>query len=619
MNTVREPQLRPAIRLIFVVATLAALLPWFSGGQDLVAQVISLTLLLMASLLAWRQPSLPLVDRRLAVAGLVLLTWGALSLVWTANRYDTVLWLLPALAAMAAFTLSYRLTQLPGGRRTLTLGYLMILTVFAIYGIYLYLTGDYERLTSTIYWANPAAAFLIPGVILVWDRAAQRGQYWLFQPLAYLLIVAFWLTDSRGGSLVLVITTVLFLVYKKPPVRYWIHFLFIGIVSFILSIGFAQARGYLSHNATVIAPGSRLSAAAKGESISGSDRIEYLRSAVAIWRDHPVVGSGAGTFGAVHPRYQSRVISAATDVHNWYIQVLTELGLVGEILLLLLLVMVVRGVWRGVRAQPALLPWVAGIVALLLHFGLDIDAHYPALLALLAVWVGLVWRPAARERWNRVSLALPAGLVLAVILAAAANTSQLAQAQGRAAQADGNYKTAAADFYRAHQALVYDPATLNAEAINLYTLGTLGADPQANLAIALDRARAAERLAPHDSQNYQLEGRVLSARGDAKGAEAAFRRALVLDPYNQPQYAFDLAQLLQQTGRPAEALVVTRQMVGQYPASVIANRHNDPAIGRAVVNVLLLQARIEEAQGDKVSALRDLKAAQGIYKSLPSS
>lgn len=619
MNTDREPQLRPAIRLILVMATLAALLPWFSGGQDLVAQVISLTILLLAGLLAWRQPSLPLVDRRLAVVGLGVLAWGALSLVWTANRYDTVLWLLPVVAALAAFTLSYRLTQLPGGRRTLTLGYLMILTVFAIYGIYLYLTGDYERLTSTIYWANPAAAFLIPGVILVWDRASQSSQRWLFRPLALLLLVAFWLTDSRGGSLVLVLTIALLLAYKKPPLRYWIHFLFIGILSFVLSIGFAQVRGLISPNGTVITPGSRFSEAATGESVSGSDRIVYLQSAVTIWRDHPVAGSGAGTFGAVHPRYQSRVISAATDVHNWYIQVLAELGLVGEILLLILLVMVVRGVWRGVRAQPALWPWAAGIVALLLHFGLDIDAHYPALLALLAVWVGLVWRPADRERWGAVSLALPAGLVLAVILAAAANMSQLARAQGQAAQADGNYETAAADFYRAHQTLVYDPATLNAEAINLYTLATLGTDPQNNLAVALDRARTAERLAPDDSQNYQLEGRVLSAQGDAKGAEAAFRRALVLDPYNQPQYAFDLAQLLQTTGRPAAALAVTRQMVGQYPASVIANRHNDPAIGRAVVNVLLLQARIEEAQGDKAGALRDLKAAQGLYKSLPSS
>jgi len=619
MKPDREPQLRSGVRLILVMATLAALLPWFSGGQDLVAQVISLVLLLLASLLAWRQPHLPLVDRRLTAVGLGLLAWGALSLVWTANRYDTVLWLLPLVAAMAAFVLSYRLTQLPGGRRTLTLGYLMVLAIFAVYGIYLYLTGDYERLTSSIYWANPAAAFLIPGVMLAWDRAARTGQRWLFQPIALLLLIAFWLTDSRGGSLVLVMTTVLFLAYKRPPLRYWINFVFIGLISFGLSIGFAQARGHLFHSGVVITPGSRLSEAAKGESISGSDRIEYLKSAVAIWRDHPVVGTGAGTFGVVHPRYQNRVIAAATDAHNWYIQVLAELGLVGALLLLVLVGMILQGVWRGLRAQPALLPWAAGIVALLMHFGLDIDAHYPALLALLAVWVGMVWRPAGRERWGRASLALPIGLVMAVILVAAANSSQLAQAQGRAAQTDGNYQTAAADFYQAHQTLVYDPATLNAEAINLYTLATLGTDPQTNLALALDRARSAERLAPLDSQNYQLEGRVLSARGDVKGAEAAFRRALVLDPYNQPQYAFDLAQLMQSSGRSAEALRVTRQMVGQYPASVLANRHNDPAIGRAIVNVELLQARLEEAQGDKAGALRDLKAAQGLYKSLPSS
>ena len=619
MNSDREPQLRPVIRLILVIATLVALLPWFSGGQDLIAQVISLSLLLMASLLAWRQPSLPSIDRRLAATGLAFLVWGALSLVWTASRYDTVLWLLPVVAAMVAFTLSYRLAQLPGGRRTLTVGYLMALLIFAIYGIYLYLTGDYERLTSTIYWANPAAAFLIPGVILTWDRASQLSQRWLFTPLALLLLIAFWLTDSRGGSLVLAITMVLFLAYKKPPLKYWLHFLFIGILSFVLSIGFAQARGHLSHNATVISPGSRLSEAAKGESISGSDRIEYLKSAAAIWRDHPAAGTGAGTFGAVHPQYQNRVISAATDAHNWYIQVLSELGLVGELLLLSLLAMVVRGVWRGWRAQPALLPWAAGLVALLLHFGLDIDAHYPALLVLLAVWAGLVWRPEGRERWGGVSVVLPAGLVLAVILAAAANTSQLAQAQGRAAQSDGSYATAAAAFNRAHQTLIYDPATLNAEAINLYTLATLGIDPKGNLAVALDRALAAESLAPLDSQNYQLEGRVRRTQGNAVGAEAALRRALVLDPYNQPQYAFDLAQLLQQTGRPAEALGVTRHMVAQYPPRVISNRHNDPAIGRGIVNVLLLQARIEEAQGDKVNAVRDLKAAQKIYKSLPSS
>lgn len=91
-------------------------------------------------------------------------------------------------------------------------------------------------------------------------------------------------------------------------------------------------------------------------------------------------------------------------VHNEYLQVLAELGMVGLALLLALLAVVARMVWRGRDLVGTPATWagvVAGLSALAVHSGLDFLWHLPAIPLTAAVLAGLAAPPPQERRSQR--------------------------------------------------------------------------------------------------------------------------------------------------------------------------------------------------------------------------
>lgn len=96
-----------------------------------------------------------------------------------------------------------------------------------------------------------------------------------------------------------------------------------------------------------------------------ADRVKMTLAAGHIIMDHPVAGTGAGTFGYLAPRYQGEVYEERGrsavfapsqehpfNVHNEYVQTVAEMGLAGWAAMLALLISgagTVTRVWR----QPA--------------------------------------------------------------------------------------------------------------------------------------------------------------------------------------------------------------------------------------------------------------------------
>jgi tetratricopeptide (TPR) repeat protein len=208
-------------------------------------------------------------------------------------------------------------------------------------------------------------------------------------------------------------------------------------------------------------------------------------------------------------------------------------------------------------------------------------------------------RPERKTGWR-----WPVGAALVLVPVVSLYQSDVWAQRGRAAQADGQYDVAAEDFEAAQTSLVFNPDYVNAQGINVYVQGLSRPQEAAALeAEALAKARLAQRLDPHDGQHYQLEGRVLLAQGDLKGAERALRAALRLDDQNHPDYATDLAGILVQQDRPAEAVAVAQDMLAKYPAAVRALRVADETLpGRLadlealVGNVALRAGRLDGAE-----------------------
>jgi hypothetical protein len=85
-------------------------------------------------------------------------------------------------------------------------------------------------------------------------------------------------------------------------------------------------------------------------SISGNGRAQSLRVAWDAGRDHPVVGTGAGTFEIIW--YEQRPDALVIrDAHSLYVEVFNELGLVGLVLLVAALAAPVVAALRSRRSR----------------------------------------------------------------------------------------------------------------------------------------------------------------------------------------------------------------------------------------------------------------------------
>jgi len=105
-----------------------------------------------------------------------------------------------------------------------------------------------------------------------------------------------------------------------------------------------------------------------------------------IFRDFPIFGSGLGTFTWIFPMYRSdHLIGMATHAENDYLQLASEVGLVGVVLLLILLVFLSYKTVFGIRLLSHREPEryigigsLVGILALMLHSVVERNIQVPS-------------------------------------------------------------------------------------------------------------------------------------------------------------------------------------------------------------------------------------------------
>ncbi len=136
------------------------------------------------------------------------------------------------------------------------------------------------------------------------------------------------------------------------------------------------------------------------------------------WREyvaHPLLGSGAGTFGGYWLRYgEPGLAGGALDAHNLYLQTLAEVGPVGLGLLVaaLALPVMVR------RADPLAGAALAAYLALLAHAALDWDWQMPVLFVAGLTCAAAVLAPSDGPQLRLAGAARTCALALVVALAA---------------------------------------------------------------------------------------------------------------------------------------------------------------------------------------------------------
>lgn len=138
-----------------------------------------------------------------------------------------------------------------------------------------------------------------------------------------------------------------------------------------------------------------------------SNRYAYWRVALDTAADHPLAGTGSGSFGVQWLRHRD-VDERVDDAHSLYLETAAELGLAGLICLGLFLGGLFAAARSALEADQALAAGPAAVlIAWAVHAGMDWDWEMPAVTLVMLAAAGLllaVSAPAhagARERSSR--------------------------------------------------------------------------------------------------------------------------------------------------------------------------------------------------------------------------
>jgi len=127
-------------------------------------------------------------------------------------------------------------------------------------------------------------------------------------------------------------------------------------------------------------------------------RMEFMRCAVEIVKDHPIIGTGAGGWEALYRQYQNYSYWTS-ETHNHFLQVWVEAGTIGLLaflsmwIILLFYVFKINKIKRKEEyAKHWILTWgiASGALALGAHVAIDFDLSFPAMCMVLWALMALV-------------------------------------------------------------------------------------------------------------------------------------------------------------------------------------------------------------------------------------
>jgi O-antigen ligase len=200
-----------------------------------------------------------------------------------------------------------------------------------------------------------------------------------------LMVGTIFLSGSRGGMLAIVAELVILAVLLVKQKRNLRTAVLVGVFLAIV-VGFIL---WVGGDAVVKRWASVDSSHAE---ISSDVRLNIDRDAFRMWSKKPGLGWGLGTFPVVYPQFRTFYTNSfVNEAHNDYLQLLTEMGLLGfGTMLWFLLTVYTRAIkkignWAGDLSGATALACVLGLSGILVHSAFDFNLQIPANAALFYV------------------------------------------------------------------------------------------------------------------------------------------------------------------------------------------------------------------------------------------
>jgi O-antigen ligase/Tfp pilus assembly protein PilF len=194
---------------------------------------------------------------------------------------------------------------------------------------------------------------------------------------ALLIVTSIFISLSRGAMISTSIGLVLFwmLSHKKKAARKSSVFIISIIIFTVLSIAWFGWGSVYDEFSSLKTLDGRLY----------QERLEYWEDSKGIIRDFPVTGSGFGTFSDVYPLVQT--IEGSSDLqhaHNDYIELMTEGGVIGFLLICSFLITIFYKTYRSFILRKdaysiyIYIGSITGIASILIHSFSDFNMHIGA-------------------------------------------------------------------------------------------------------------------------------------------------------------------------------------------------------------------------------------------------
>jgi len=291
----------------------------------------------------------------------------------------------------------------------------------------------------------------------------------------------------------------------------------------VLAVGAAGVVQYASRP-TETRPRNRVT-------LTYSGRRVLWREALHDSKEHPLLGSGAGTFGQYWLAHR-RTSAFARDAHSLYLETLAELGPVGLALLVAALAFPIAAAVRA-RAHPLVPAAFGAYFAYLLHAGGDWDWEMPAV-TLLGLFCGASLVLAARPvepplLSRRVRVAALSGAALLALVAIAGLIGNGALAASERAAAGRHWQASESQARRATRWLPWSAEAWRRLAIAQSNLGDL------------ESARASARKAVTKSSSEWRAWLTLMRLSTGRDQRRALREAARLNPRDPEVVQFRLA------------------------------------------------------------------------------
>lgn len=350
------------------------------------------------------------------------LGWAAVSWIFSVNREETGFEVARLSLLGSVYFLTAAGLEQEGAKKALVYFLAGIAWLSAGYGLAVFFSGralfhlpwvelpvSQGHVSGTFRNHNHFAGLMEMGIFLTLGliMAVPRGQRPASEVLAQrlflalpcaIMLLALILSLSRGGwlSFLLGLGFFLLLIRRRNHPRWPWGLALTGVMLVVISVFIYRAnREPLLRRLETIQ-----SYYQEPEEITLDARLSIWKSALTMIRDHPLTGTGWGTFRSVYPAYRRDYLFYGVDfAHNDYLQIAAGMGLPGLGWFLFFVVMLFRHSFQVLRhgtpkfwarVMPGIL---AGLFSILTHelvdFGLMLPANAMVFFSLAGIAAGV--------------------------------------------------------------------------------------------------------------------------------------------------------------------------------------------------------------------------------------